>query len=50
MADKHFTCQACGAAFGSREELAKHNKHAHPDLAQKHQAGRSPKDREESDL
>jgi hypothetical protein len=34
--NQKFTCQACGAHFGSRRELEEHNKKSHPDMAQKH--------------
>jgi uncharacterized C2H2 Zn-finger protein len=46
--DKNFRCQACGAAFGSRQELDQHNKKAHPDMGRN--PGSSPKDRSQGDL
>jgi uncharacterized C2H2 Zn-finger protein len=49
MTDRYFTCDACGAAFGSRRVLAEHNHKAHPDRHQKN-PGSSPKDRKISDM
>ena len=50
MANRDFTCEICGAQFGTSNELDEHNRFAHPDIAKKRQAGRGPKEREESDL
>ena len=50
MANRDFTCEICGAEFGARSELDKHNMTKHPDIAQKGNPGRGPKERDEADL